>query len=206
MGLGCPALLFSDTQGDGAVEADLITPWGGQTLPRRVRGHPVEKTLSLPKYQQYSLVYLGAQVQMDLFLDDSQEGKTVRLPPGSMQVWTMDSAPEASSTHPPGFPGCGRQQSQGVTVQGHKILHKKLPPSPPEPTSPPGKEVITFMVRSGQLGSRECRAEEGFPLAVASFAMAGEHLNIFPVRSRAPPSIRAEGKMMLQHSAQLLHF
>lgn len=38
------ALLCSDSQGDGAVEADLITPWGGQTLPRRVRGYPVEKT------------------------------------------------------------------------------------------------------------------------------------------------------------------
>lgn len=169
-------------------------------------GTQSKRPISLPKYQQYSLVYLGAQVQMDLFLDDSQEGKTVRLPPGSMQVWTMDSAPEASNTHPPGFPGCVRQQSQGVTVPGHKILHKKLPPSPPEPTSPPGKEVITFMVRSGQLGSRECRAEEGFPLAVASFAMAREHLNIFPVRTRAPPSIREEGKMMLQHSTQLLHF
>lgn len=34
---------------------------------------------------------------MDLFLDDSQEGKTVRLPSGSVQVRTMDSATGAAA-------------------------------------------------------------------------------------------------------------
>lgn len=41
---GWAALLCSDSRGDGAVGANLITPWGGQTLPRRVRGCPAEKT------------------------------------------------------------------------------------------------------------------------------------------------------------------
>lgn len=107
--------------GDGAVGANLITPWG-QTLPQRVGAQP-KRPISLPKYQQYSLVYLGARVQMDLFWMILRNG-LVRLPPGSMQVRTMDSTLGAAALL--WLPRMRQATSQGVTLQGHKILHRNF--------------------------------------------------------------------------------
>lgn len=133
------SLLCSDSWGDGAVGANLITPWGGgKPYHRGSEGAQPKRPISLPKYQQYSLVYLGARVQMDLFLDDSQERKTVRLPPGSMQVRTMDSTPGAAA-----LPLLASQDAAGNVARGHTAgpqnTSQETSSQPPEPTSPPGK-------------------------------------------------------------------
>lgn len=111
---------------------------GGKPYHRGSEGAQPKRPISLTKYQQYSLVYLGARVQMDLFLDDSQERKTVRLPPGSMQVRTMDSTLGAAA-----LPLLASQDAAGNVARGHTAgpqnTSQETSSQPPEPTSPPGK-------------------------------------------------------------------
>lgn len=124
------ALLCSDSWGDGAVGANLITHGGGgKTYHREGRGCPAEKThfpTQIPTILS-SLSRSSSPVDLFLMIPGTKDCKIASR---SMQVRTMDSTLGAAAL-PSWLPRMRQATSQGVTLQGHKILHKKLPPSPP---------------------------------------------------------------------------
>ena len=92
-------------------------------------GAQPKRPISLPKYQQYWVVGLGARVQMDLFLDDSQEGKT--------EIAFREYAGQdhgqrrgGSGTRPPGFPEYGRQRRKGSHCRATKYFTRNFLPAP----------------------------------------------------------------------------
>lgn len=83
---------------------------------------------------------------MDLLLDGSEEGKTVRKGPlGNMQVGTRNSALGADSLLYRG------KLSRKVKQQVQKTSHIRGPAGHPEPLRPRGKEEIV-RVKSSLLG------------------------------------------------------